>query len=292
MYNILPSCDSSNILEKITRKDIREAGIIISDNEARFLVDYYYIMQDDRIRFNNQVRSMKDEPIMLLSSLALQAKSLESIVSKALDDYSMKHKMGPWLRSQFGIGPVIAAGLLAHLDIHRAPTAGSFWSICGINPGQRRTKGKKLDYNPALKTLQWKIGQSFMKFSKMDKCFYGKLYAQRKAVEMKNNAEGKLAEYAKLMLDSYTYNKDTPTYKCLSEGKLPPGQIDARARRWAVKIFLSHLHAEWYRTEFNKEPPLPFAIAILNHAHMIFPPDHFYDDNAKPDKSAEDSFED
>jgi hypothetical protein len=287
MYDIINSCETSPLLEKLTRKDIREAGLVITDNEARFLVDYYYIMQDDRIRFNNQVRSMKDEPVTLLASLANQASSLESVVSKALDDYSMKHKMGPWIRSQYGIGPVITAGLLANLDIHRAPTAGSFWSICGINPGQRRVKGQKLDYSPTLKTLQWKIGQSFMKFSGKDKCFYGKLYLQRKARELANNEAGEYAEYAKKMLADFNYGKETSAYKCLIEGKLPPGQIDARARRWAVKIFLSHLHAEWYRTEFNKEPPLPFAIAILNHAHMIFPPDHFFDDNAKPEKASE-----
>lgn len=285
MYNIIPAGESSCVLEKLTRKDIREAGVLLTDNEARFLVDYYYIMQGDRIRFNNQVRTMKDEPVALLSSLANQAESLESIVSKALDDYSKNHKMGPWLRSQYGIGPVIAAGLMANLDMARAPTAGSFWSICGITPGQRRKKGEKLTYNPTLKTLQWKIGQSFMKFSGSDKCFYGKLYLQRKAREIENNETGKLADYAKQMLTEFNYGKETAAYKCLSEGKLPPGQIDARARRWAVKIFLSHLHAEWFRMEFNKEPPLPFAIAILNHAHMINPPDHFYDDNPKPEKS-------
>jgi hypothetical protein len=32
-------------------------------------------------------------------------------------------------------------------------------------------------------------------------------------------------------------------------GGLPPAHLDARARRYAVKIFLSHLYAEWRKLE-------------------------------------------
>jgi len=39
-----------------------------------------------------------------------------------------------------------------------------------------------------------------------------------------------------------------------------------------VKLFLSHLHAVWYENETGKKAPVPYAIAHLNHAHLIEPP--------------------
>ena len=55
------------------------------------------------------------------------------------------------------------------------------------------------------------------------------------------------------------------------KGILPDGHIHARAKRYAVKLFLAHLHSVWYEIEFGREPPLPYAIAILGHAHHIKP---------------------
>jgi hypothetical protein len=66
--------------------------------------------------------------------------------------------------------------------------------------------------------------------------------------------------------------KSTEAFKHYSAGRLPPGQIDARARRYAVKLFLSHLHEVWYKAHFGKAPPLPYPIAILGHAHIKPPP--------------------
>lgn len=39
-------------------KEIASSAAILSSNEARYLVDAYYIMQEDRKRTNNQVRAV------------------------------------------------------------------------------------------------------------------------------------------------------------------------------------------------------------------------------------------
>ena len=36
-----------------------------------------------------------------------------------------------------------------------------------------------------------------------------------------------------------------------------------------VKMFLSHLHEVMYITILGQKPPMPFAIAHLNHAHYV-----------------------
>ena len=59
--------------------------------------------------------------------------------------------------------------------------------------------------------------------------------------------------------------KEIKTYKA---GKLPDGHIHSRCKRYAVKQFIADWWAEAYRDHFKKEPPLPYPIAILGHAHL------------------------
>ncbi len=148
---------------------------------------------------------------------------------------------------------------------------------------------RKLDYNGQVYNLEveednsyiangiavhncWKLGQSFVKVSNNDKDIYGHIYRERKEYEIQRNEAGENAEIAKQALEKKNYRKDTEAYKCYSRGILPPAHIQARAERYAVKIFLSHLFDVWYRLERGQEPPKPFAIGILGHAHMITPP--------------------
>jgi hypothetical protein len=239
-------------------------------DEARFLVDAYYIIQDDRKRSANQVRSMKEEPHAVLQWFFDQNVTLEGQIKRALDSYSDASKIGLWMKGVYGIGPVIAAGLLAHIEIDDStPTVGHIWRFAGLDPTVKWEKGQKRPWNTQLKTLCWHIGQSFMKFSGRDECRYGKFYLARKKFEVERNDSGENAELAKTLLPKF--NKSTDAYKHLLGGKLPPAQIDGRARRWAVKLFLSHMHAQWFRLELGKEPPKPYAITQLGHGHMIEP---------------------
>lgn len=259
--------EAKQLPKKLVRKDIRKAALTLGINEARYLVDSYYIAQGSRIRADSQIRSMKEEPNLLLQYISEQESEVEKAIKKALQDYVESHPVGKWLLSIYGIGPVIAAGLLSMIDINQAPTAGHIQAYAGLDPTKKWEKGCKRPWNTLLKTICWHAGQSFMKFSGKDECIYGKLYLEKKAYYEQKNEAGDYAEEAKLGLTKY--KQQTDAYKYCLAGKLPQAQIDARARRWAVKIFLSHLHDVWYRHEFKKAPPAPYAIAILGHAHMF-----------------------
>jgi hypothetical protein len=260
-------------IARLTR-DLRTGAATLGDDQARFLVDAYYIMQEDRKRSYAQARTLEanEEPNDIITWLAEQSATLEKQITSALDVYTRSHIMGSWMRKIYGIGPVLAAGILAHIDIEKAPTAGHIWQFAGIAGDNQRPweKNKKRPFNATLKTLCWKIGQSFMKFSNVDECYYGTIYRERKAYEIARNESGTLRDYA--LARAEKVKKTTEAYKHYSEGRLPPGQIDARARRYAVKLFLSHLHCEWYRRHFNEEPPLPYPVAFLGHAHVVKSP--------------------
>jgi hypothetical protein len=102
-----------------------------------------------------------------------------------------------------------------------------------------------------------------------DGCFYGVIYKTRKEQETTKNNNGDFAQQAADILAKRNYNKATDAYKAYIQGRLPPAHIHARARRYAVKLFLAHLHEEMYVQKFGVAPPLPYPIAHLGHAHKI-----------------------
>jgi len=259
---------------KRLNRDLLRSVTLLSAKEARYLVDAYYISQEDRKRAHNQERSMVEEPNVLVGWLAEQSRVLENQIKRALTPYAESHAAGRWMLSIYGIGPVISAGLLAHIAIEQAPTVGHIWAFGGYDPTRKWEKGKKRPHNAGLKTLFWKIGQSFMKFSNQEECVYGQVYKERKAYEIMRNNRGGNADYAKHMLEARNYGKDTEAYKAYIVGKLPPAQIDARARRYAVKLFLSHAHTVWFWITHNRLPASPYAIGHMDHTDFIAPPNY------------------
>jgi len=258
------------LLNKLTR-DLRKAAKTLSKQEVRYLVDAYYMMQEDRIRSNNQVRALSEsgEPNDVIHWLAQNSRILEDSIKSALDAYSKADVLGEWARSVKGIGPVTAAGLLAHIDLEKAPTVGHIWRFAGLDPTVKWNKKQKRPWNAALKTLCWKIGESFVKQVNREDAVYARFYAERKAQEEENNLLGKYADQA--AKGAERVGKDTDAYKFYSVGKLPPAHIHARAKRYAVKLFLSHFHEQGYRLVLKKEPPKPYPIEHLGHAHIITP---------------------
>lgn len=258
-------------LDPVSRlsRDLAQAAISLSILEVRYLVDAYYLVQGNRIAAGNQVHALdkSEEPHEVIDWLAKQNDVLESQIRRALDHWTDGQELGVWCKSIIGIGPVITAGLMAHIDITRAPTAGHIWSFAGLNPEARWEKGQKRPWNARLKTLCWKIGESFVKVSGNPNSTYGRIYRERKTLEEQRNGAGQFAEQAAQLAKKF--DKATEAYKHLSAGRLPPAQIHARAKRYAVKLFLAHYHGVAYKLHFGVEPPKPYAIAILGHAHEI-----------------------
>lgn len=265
-------------IDRLSR-DLLQAAETMGDREARFLVDGYYVIQNNRKRANNQIKAMErqaekqgtdPEPHILLDWLFNQSMVLENQIKRALDRYTRSHLMGRWMRQVVGIGPVISAGILANLETAR-DTAGKVYAFAGIaGDGQKEWKrGEKRPYNARLKVVCWHAGQSFMKLSNRPDCFYGQHYRKRKAFEQAMSDSGQRTETAAQWLPRV--KKTTEAFKHYSAGRLPPSQIDGRARRYAVKLFLSHVNEVWL-VKLGRKPPAPFAIGRLGHGGYIPPP--------------------
>ena len=279
MAKKLTEVEKLHLFEKLN-KEIKENASTLTDDEARYLVDTYYQMQDSRIATNNQLRSAErgDDTFVpensALCYIASSFETLENNIKLLLKAYAESKPIGRWMLSITGIGPVIAAGLIAHIDINKVQTAGQIQAYAGLDPTRKWEKGQKRPWNAKLKVLCWKIGQSFVKVSNNEKDIYGKIYKERKALESVKNENGDYAELAANKLATTKIGKDTDAYKWYSKGKLPPAHIQQRAERYATKIFLSHLFTVWYEMEHGVPAPKPYAQAILNHAHIIEPPNY------------------
>jgi len=265
-------------IAKLTR-DLKQAATTLSRAEARYLVDSYYLLQEDRKRSENQVRALDEsgEPHEVIVWLATNSWLLERNVRSALGAYASADPVGRWSQSIVGIGPVISAGLLAHIDLapngNRLKTVGHIWRFAGLDPSVTWEKGQKRPWNASLKTLCWKIGESFVKVCNHKDDFYGHLYAARKDDEIRRNDWGEFEAQAKAKLDRFNIRKETDAWKYYSLGKLPPAHIHARAKRWAVKLFLSHWFEVSYRERWGEAPPKPYALTeACGHAHAISAP--------------------
>lgn len=417
----------TELLESIQRLDkdlvdaIRTGKLTMTRADIRYMVDLYYQLQDFRKASANQDRASTEieEPTRLVSYVFTGMRTLENQVKRAMDAWTETSPVSRWAKRQMGIGPVLSAGLAAHIDIEQAPTVGHIWRFAGLDPtciwlgrekatalvkelakkksgeikepelssileqisqkigtkpgairkkallskvtvesltkaamgrvpsGQpetgelvalEREKAEKLlselsqemlflaellgkknpseikepdlsalidrvaqkieiesdvlreratlrkvtvdslakatarkPWNARLKTLCWKIGDSFVKVHNKPGAFYGLKYAERKAQEVAKNEKRDFRDQAEQKLRDFKI-QDKATKKVYEDGRLPDGRIDLRARRHAVKIFLAHWHREAYFVRYGKEPPLPYPIAQMGHTHVITAP--------------------
>lgn len=142
----------------------------------------------------------------------------------------------------------------------------------------------KPPYNKNAKQLVYLIGESFVKQSGKPSSLYGRLYLERKAYEVANNEKGVYAPLAEEALASKNYGKDTSSYQCYVEGKLPPAQIHNRSKRYAVKIFISHLFEAMYMDKYHCKVPYEiYPIAHMEHTDYI-PPEVPYEKYIKINK--------
>jgi len=275
---------------------------ITSREELRSLVRLYYDIQNFRIGAGNrQYQLDKNEeenktkkksttkPNVSFEYATAGLKETEEAISKWIKEYVSNDPIGKWLIATKGIGPILAGGLISYIDITKCQTAGSIWKYAGWE-GHRppKKKGVKLDYNPDFRVLCWKCGESFQKISGVIKdsegnpvldekgnvqykSLYGGLYAEKLKWYIDKNEAGGFAEAAKTALSEKNITASA-TKECYESGKLPMAHLISMAKRYAVKIFLSHLFTVWYEYENKKPAPRPFVEVHCGHVHMIEPP--------------------
>ena len=136
-------------------------------NEARYLIDNYYQIQQMRINTANQIRALEqgadnksskkelnDNKINTSMFLYDQYVTMEENAKRLLEGFINSNYLSRWASQVTGIGPILAASLAAYLTIKKEDDgstkmhAGSWWNYCGMNdnniPWLGATKSKEL----------------------------------------------------------------------------------------------------------------------------------------------------
>lgn len=327
-------------------QDLQAYAAKLSVEEIRDLVDTYYQLQELRKALDNRLRAVQQgadtNPVLTFFSERLTR--LEGQINKALGIAAGAHTAGAWMQQFVGIGSVLSAGFLAHLDVTQAPTASHFISFAGLNPAakwiSRKEAGElvaefcaegvtdesleklaahinrplervkhgakkkerdgtvtggyerdslqkylaKRPWNAKLKTHLWRLGDVLVKFQNHPQApLWCLVYQQRKALETQRSESGQHAEVAAELLRTKKWGKTTEAFKAYTAGRLPQGQIHNRATRYAVKLFLAHLHTVMYESHFGKPAPKPYIIAHdERHTRYVPPPAWPLQQNTSP----------
>ena len=347
-------------------RDKLVAATKLRQSDLGFLVDLFYQVQQIRTRLDNQMTIARKtgEPNELLTWCFDNFRFFEGDIKKAMNAFCERYTAGIWAMSITGIGPILAAGMLAYYDIRIANTVGKMWRLSGLDPtrvwygkdkaeeliktcgidtkfdqakihelakivkyrpeqlidawqnGFAKAKGlaalkKYLARRPWIATLKtlvvFKMGECFVKFRNHENDFYGKIFFAHKLKEIDLNKAGKLADEAD-RAKSKLKSKTTETWQWVTgcytadvwdgflemtlperaehmnrcrvpEGTgvkmLSPAHLHARARRYAVKLFLSHFHEVMHWDYFQKAPPAPYIFEHPEgtlHSHKIAVP--------------------
>jgi len=263
--------------------------------EGRQLVDTYEGVQRLRIATQNRLRAHAQDravtAVPLQAQLEAQLAERENTIAAMAHEFALRFPEGRWALSQAGVGPVIAATLVAYLgDLEYRPkgysefdqaipvrTVGQIWRFAGLDPTAEWKKGQRRPHCARLKTICWMLGESFKKLGKDSTSFYSKLYRERKATEIMRNERGDFKDQALNRLEKAKLMrwKISPEQSdTWASGKLQAIGLDLRAERVAVKMFLSHFFEIAYLSKHGTRPPVPFAFATpgSNHNHYIAPP--------------------
>lgn len=258
-------------LEQINEdfKKIIKENKILKRSEMRYLVSYYYQIQHYRIQANNQIQEIGCNEKNAINFIHDSFILLENDIKKILDKATSITAVGVWMKSIIGIGPVISSGLISHLDITKARHASCFSRFAGLDPTIEWKKGEKRPFNSDLKCLCWKAGESFVKVSGNKNDFYGKIYKNKKELEICKNERKEFKNQAEKVLNKNKISKSTDAYKYYINGMLPPAHIHARSIRYVEKIFLNHIWAIMYEDHYEKKAENPYVIEHLGHKNII-----------------------
>lgn len=161
---------------------------------------------------------------------ALLAEEMEERFEQSMMAVKTEPVYDKWLKNVYGVSHVLSAKLLHMFGYcENFERVSNLWSYCGLAPGQTRTRGEKLSYNPDAKTLGWLVADRIIMQgtrSRYKEEFYDP-YKEKQIRRMERAEEMTEAELEEV--------KWTPP-----ESR---GHADTRARRYLAKKFLKHYWA-------------------------------------------------
>ena len=212
------------------------------DKDLKFLVSQRQQMQKMRIGVSNRLSAatrgameMTPREERRLTSMFEAFERLENVLTDDIEDAAKDNDIVQAACYVKGVGPVLAARVIAEIDIERAPTVSALWRYAGYGVREdgtrdRLVKGEKAVYNKDLKTVLYIVAGSMLK----SRSPYRQVYDDEKV----------------------WYTTHRPDWT--------KGHIHNAAQRKMIKIFLSHLWDYWREYE-GLTRRLPYVAEYMEH---------------------------
>lgn len=183
-------------------------------------------LQKARIQFANRLSALhtgtdvaSPETEAIITRWAARFLELEQEADEDIRQLARAYPIIDVMSEVKGIGPLLAAKIVAMIDIKRSNTVSSFWRYAGYGvidgARERPTKGERMHYNARLKTTLFILAGSFMRSGSP----YRSIYDNARAY----------------------YDANRPEWT--------PGHKHAAAQRKMIKVFLAHLWVTWRTME-------------------------------------------
>jgi len=261
----------------------------------RTLIDIYYDFQGQRIQTQLRIGASTRENSLTKEDLAVYGittifenaqnfeKDLEKLIVKQLKNHALYTQYLVEIR---GIGPLLAAGLIAYIDdIEKFDHVSSLWQYCGYGMNRFCPNCKK----PTSVTVKYDTGTIAKKLYPLEVCpeCNGDTVPilQKRTVGYQSNWNNKLKTLAWKASSSFVKQPAAKSkYRKLydkikkDEHKLHPtkkkvngkiqfndGHLHNRAMRKVSKIFLAHVWQTWRRQQ-GLPATEPYAKQLLGHS--------------------------
>lgn len=250
------------------RRDAKIAAEKMSGREVAYITSLYLMFLKNRVAAQGRIRTLPHDPNFALSYIMNIFEQNEEESRQILTAYTDAHPIAKEMKKIKGIGSIISAGYVSHVNMDRVVYFGQVLSYGGYCPNKVWKKGEKRPYNMDFRSVLIHAGRSFLFSSGYPDSYFGAHYRINRQVITDRNETGYYKPMAKAKLEKFNYRKETAAYKAYTEGKLPPAHIVALARFKCVSLFVGIVHDYWSRQLGRSVIPYPFAYLgheILNY---------------------------
>jgi len=288
------------VKSKVTKKK-EPVPIPFPDSEEiphfllRNLVDIYYDFQGQRIQTqlrigaSQRTHTLTKEELSIygITTILENAGNFEKDIEKLITKQLLNHALWTQYLSKItGIGPLIAAGLIAYIDdIEKFDHVSSLWQYSGYGMNRFCPKCKK----PTSVEVPYETGKTAKKLHPLEICplCQGDTIPiiQKRALGYQSNWNDRLKQlgykaassfvkqsaekskyrklYDKIKIDERRAHPE----KIVTKGKTTfnDGHINNRTMRKVSKIFLAHVWQTWRRQK-GLEATEPYAKQLLGHS--------------------------
>lgn len=190
---------------------------------------------------------------------------LEKWLNDRMADEVKAHPAYPWFSKVKGIGNVNIGKVVGLVDIEKASQVSKLWRYAGLGcdaegHAERRRAGEKLHFNMTLKTMCWRLAKSLIRAKG---AYYNFYLAEKERIASREKDRGRvIVPSAELPKVKGKHVEDDEFFGL--------GHVDMMAMRKMLKLFLSHLWAEWRKAE-NLPVTEPYTHAIQGHTTYLSP---------------------